>query len=1010
MRIRRAEEKRETFLVTKATEGPSGIEELTIPEKLCRFYVERPKLAFGITLSIQLSTVLATAILYLIGYDILPYDFGKVPLNLEKDATKLRADAFNFVSQDTRINLLPTTILGQPERSLRYSPIELFFSLKEKNVLTAKNLKDIDNTEKRLYNDEIFQKKICNLNYVTGNCSLPLSIIRLFDGTYRKLNPDLFDPEFRNIEKVLRVANNISITRALVAFSLDIHSVINNDIVRAGCVRSVIFNGFPLKGYRHAEDRKDEQTEELNKYTQKAFADTLKNMYKDGVGSMDLYYNNLALFFDAIDKQVIYDLLLAAGSFLFIFCFIWVNTGSLWITSWALLGILTNFFGANLVYRVLLDFRYIGIFHVLSVFIILGIGADDVFVFFNTWKLMEQRKYPNLIIHLTETFRCAASAMFVTSLTTMAAFLASAASPLLAVSSFGVFSGPYVDYVILHPIVRWIVLAFFVVTSVVFMSFAVQLRPDEEQVQVWKPGTNWHDIRHIRMNNFKESGEGSNVIRVYLIWGLGLQDRRKCHFTDYKCRGETIFDEDFDLNAPNCQLSVLEFCKRLKSLTPEEAEKLKIRRSVATGELEVSCFMEKMQSFLKSETKARKFSNEANISLPIDERKAKIIMQTRPIVYNETMLSGEYKRFFEVGLGYWLSNGGNPNPGYNYFVYGNWIGGSLDPTAMPYLANPRSKLTAMAQGGRFGNRLRYAAVVVNTSLTGATMKYQEGNIVYDNWEKFVNEQTADMPRHCKNMFQCTPEWNNWHWLKVQWVLLVGAVQGIIIGLALALPVLIFTTCNWIIGLLAALTISLITNAVVGLIPLLGWKLGVMESLNLTLVVGLAVDYCVHLADGYVRSKKTRRVDRLRDMLRTVGVSVLSGACTTLGASAFMLGSQIMFFCQFGIFMFCTIGFSIIFALGFFTVAIGFIGPEGDRGSLKHCFTCFFPRRSEGENRNEFSVQEFCDVKSGCSASKDNIERTLPGQLENLYTPTIIHDGDRVKFKVPRKTEIKEELN
>ena len=73
-------------------------------------------------------------------------------------------------------------------------------------------------------------------------------------------------------------------------------------------------------------------------------------------------------------------------------------------------------------------------------------------------------------------------------------------------------------------------------------------------------------------------------------------------------------------------------------------------------------------------------------------------MQTRPIVYNETMLSDEYKRFFEVGLGYWLSNGGNPNPGYNYFVYGNWIGGSLDPTAMPYLANPRSKLTAMAQG------------------------------------------------------------------------------------------------------------------------------------------------------------------------------------------------------------------------------------------------------------------------------------------------------------------------
>ena len=44
------------------------------------------------------------------------------------------------------------------------------------------------------------------------------------------------------------------------------------------------------------------------------------------------------------------------------------------------------------------------------------------------------------------------------------------------------FEGPYVDYVILHPIVRWVVLAFFLSLSIVFVSFAVQLRPDEEQV------------------------------------------------------------------------------------------------------------------------------------------------------------------------------------------------------------------------------------------------------------------------------------------------------------------------------------------------------------------------------------------------------------------------------------------------------------------------------------------------------------------------------------------------
>ena len=64
-------------------------------------------------------------------------------------------------------------------------------------------------------------------------------------------------------------------------------------------------------------------------------------------------------------------------------------------------------------------------------------------------------------------------------------------------------------------------------------------------------------MRYIRVKNFRESGEGNNVIRIYLIWGLQLQDRRKCHFTDYKCKGKTVFDEDFDLNPPACQFALL---------------------------------------------------------------------------------------------------------------------------------------------------------------------------------------------------------------------------------------------------------------------------------------------------------------------------------------------------------------------------------------------------------------------------------------------------------------------
>lgn len=107
----------------------------------------------------------------------------------------------------------------------------------------------------------------------------------------------------------------------------------------------------------------------------------------------------------------------------------------------------------------------------------------------------------------------------------------------------------------------------------------------------------------------------------------------------------------------------------------------------------------------------------------------------------------------------------------------------------------------------------------------------------------------------------------------------------------------------------------------------------LESLNLSLVVGLSVDYVVHLTEGYHRSVQPDRRGKVRDMLETVAVSVASGAASTLGASIFMLFAQILFFVEFGIFMFCTIGFSLIYSLGLFTVVLAFVGPEGNIGSL-----------------------------------------------------------------------------
>lgn len=76
---------------------------------------------------------------------------------------------------------------------------------------------------------------------------------------------------------------------------------------------------------------------------------------------------------------------------------------------------------------------------------------------------------------------------------------------------------------------------------------------------MWVPGTNWYKIKRLRDTAFQVSEE-DDIVTVNVIWGLQEQDRSDCHFTDYKCKGKTVFDNSFDLNPPPCQTSMLVIC------------------------------------------------------------------------------------------------------------------------------------------------------------------------------------------------------------------------------------------------------------------------------------------------------------------------------------------------------------------------------------------------------------------------------------------------------------------
>ncbi len=377
-----------------------------------------------------------TSVLFLSGYNVLPVNFEELPLDLSKDSSKLRADAWKYAIESDEVTQLSG---DQVERATKYEPIQLVYE--GDNVFTRENLQTLKRFEDTMFSRSSYQAKLCLLQGTeNGTCAKPLSILRFFDGTYAALNSTFYDPNFENIAGVIYTATTNKKSNALLNFHLGKDAQISASEVSSPYTRSLLFNGWPLKGYNSDTDRKEEQKKELDKRIVEIFGDTFEEKYKDGLGKMKFYYFSVSLWTAALQNQIIYDMMLAVASLCFIFLFCWFQTGSLWITSWGIFSIFSSFNITNLLYRIVLDYRYFGIFHVLSIFIILGIGSDNIFVFMDTWKQSEGRKYKSLAHRLSDVYRKSAKTMFVTSITTIVAFLSNAPSPLLSISSFGIFS------------------------------------------------------------------------------------------------------------------------------------------------------------------------------------------------------------------------------------------------------------------------------------------------------------------------------------------------------------------------------------------------------------------------------------------------------------------------------------------------------------------------------------------------------------------------------------------
>jgi di/tricarboxylate transporter len=95
------------------------------------------------------------------------------------------------------------------------------------------------------------------------------------------------------------------------------------------------------------------------------------------------------------------------------------------------------------------------------------------------------------------------------------------------------------------------------------------------------------------------------------------------------------------------------------------------------------------------------------------------------------------------------------------------------------------------------------------------------------------------------------------------VITKGILWGILISAVCALLAIYIFTGSLLVTLLSALTMGCINVLVVGLYHVVGWKLGAIEGISITVLIGLCVGSCMHFSEAFVASPLNYRRDKAK---------------------------------------------------------------------------------------------------------------------------------------------------
>ena len=157
----------------------------------------------------------------------------------------------------------------------------------------------------------------------------------------------------------------------------------------------------------------------------------------------------------------------------------------------------------------------------------------------------------------------------------------------------------------------------------------------------------------------------------------------------------------------------------------------------------------------------------------------------------------------------------------------------------------------------------------------------------------------------------------------------GTYFSIALSLGVSFLVMLLTSRNFLITIYAIITIGFSIICTVAAIVLLGWELNIIESITISLAVGLSIDFTIHYGVAYTISTSHKAEARVTDSFTRVGMAVAMAALTTFAAGSAMMPSHILAYTKLGIFLMLVMTFSWIYSTFFFQSVCRIIGPRGN---------------------------------------------------------------------------------